>query len=62
MEDSLSRKPQANAISFAYNHDLTSMIEKYAMDEYFAKIYDDMVHGRSNEPFLLKEGFILSWP
>ena len=26
--DALSRRPQVNAISIAYNHNLTSMIEK----------------------------------
>ena len=41
--DALSRRPQANAVSIAYHHDLTSMIEKYAMDEDFTQIYDDMV-------------------
>ena len=34
--DALSRRPRVNAISIAYNHDLTSMIEKYATDEDFA--------------------------
>ena len=31
--DALSRRPMVNAVSIAYNHDLTSMINKYAQDE-----------------------------
>ena len=50
MANPLSRRPQVNAISIAYDHALTSMIEKYAMDEEFAQIYHDVVQGRSQEP------------
>ena len=31
--DALSRRPMVNATSIAYNHDLISMINKYAQDE-----------------------------
>ena len=57
--DALSRRPRVNAISIAYNHDLTSMIEKYAMDEDFEQIYEDVVQGKPNEPYSINEGFLL---
>ena len=35
-----------NAISIAYNHDLTSMINKYAQDEDYATIVKDLEEGK----------------
>ena len=40
--DALSRRPRSNAISIAYHHDLTSMIEKYAQDSDFMEIMRDL--------------------
>ena len=57
--DALSRRPMVNAISIAYNHDLTSMINKYAQDEDYASIVKDLEEGRDREHFSLKEGFLM---
>ena len=57
--DALSRRPMVNAISIAYNHDLTSMIEKYAQDEDYASIVKDLEEERAHEHFSLKEGFLM---
>ena len=57
--DALSRRPRVNAVSIAYNHELTSMIEKYATDEDFAQIYHDVVQRRSQESYSLIERFLL---
>ena len=59
MADALSRRPRVNAVSIAYNHDLTSMIEKYATDEDFAQIHNDILQGKTNESYSLNEGFLL---
>ena len=48
-----------NAISIAYNHDLTSMIDKYAQDEDYASIVKDLEEGRAHEHYSLKEGFLM---
>ena len=57
--DALSKRPKVNAMSISYNHDLTSMIKKYATDEDFAQIHNDILQGRTNEPYSLNEGFLL---
>ena len=36
--DALSRRPQVNAISIAYHHDFTTMIEGYAQDSDYKDI------------------------
>ena len=59
MADALSRRPRVNAVSVAYNHDLVSMINKYANDNDFASIYQDLMNGNTQEPYSLKEGFLL---
>ena len=59
--DALSRRPMVNAISIAYNHDLTSMIDKYAQDEDYASIVKDLEEGRAHEQYSLKEGFLSVW-
>ena len=55
----MSRRPRVNAVSIAHTHDLTSMIDKYAKDEYFAQIIKDLAQGKGLEPFSLNEGFLL---
>ena len=57
--DALSRRPISNAISIAYNHDLTSMIDKYAQDSDYGDIIRNLESNVSQEPFSLKEGFLL---
>ena len=57
--DALSRRPRVNVVSVAYNHDLTSMVEKYANDNDFALIFQDLKDGKSKEPYSLNEGFLL---
>ena len=57
--DALSRRPRVNAVSVAYNHDLVSMIDKYANDDDFAPIYQGLMNGNTQEPYLLNEGFLL---
>ena len=57
--DALSRRPQVNAISIAYNHDLTDMINHSGEDKDFAQIFHDLVAGKVNESYSSKEGFLL---
>ena len=56
--DALSRRPRVNAISVAFNHDLTDMIEHYGEDEDFAPMYNDLVLGKAQGPDSLNEGFL----
>ena len=35
------------------------MIDKYASDNDFASIYQDLMNGNTQEPYSLKEGFLL---
>ncbi|MCO5612729.1 hypothetical protein L7F22_066998 [Adiantum nelumboides] len=55
--DALSRRPRANAVSIAYNHDLTSMIDKYAEDSDYQSIMQGLAQGQVIEPYSLNEGF-----
>ncbi|MCO5570274.1 hypothetical protein L7F22_023993 [Adiantum nelumboides] len=57
--DALSRRPRANAVSIAYNHDLTSMIGKYAEDSDYQGIMQGLAQGQVIEPYSLKEEFLL---
>ncbi|MCO5583735.1 hypothetical protein L7F22_037649 [Adiantum nelumboides] len=57
--NALSRRPRINAVSIAYNHDLTSMIGKYAEDSDYQGIMQGLAQGRVIEPYSLKEGFLL---
>ena len=57
--DALSRRPMVNAVSIAYNHDLTSMINMYAQDEDYASIVKDLEEGKASDLFSLKEGFLM---
>ena len=59
MADALSRRPRVNAVSVAYNHDLVSMIDKYANDNDFASIYQDLMNGNTQEPYSLNGRFLL---
>ncbi|MCO5586475.1 hypothetical protein L7F22_040415 [Adiantum nelumboides] len=57
--DALSRRPRANAVSIAYNHDLTCMIAKYAEDSDYQGIMQGLTQGQVIEPYSLNEGFLL---
>ena len=57
--DALSRRLRVNAVSIAYNHDLASMIDKYANDDDFAPIYQGLMTGNAQEPYSLNERFLL---
>ena len=57
--DALSRRPRVNAISIAYNHDLTSMINKYAEDSDYKDVMAGLAQGQAQDPYSLKEGFLL---
>ena len=59
MADALSRTPRVNAVSVAYTQDLTSMLDKYANDNDFFEIFQDLNNGHTKEPFSLNEGFLL---
>ena len=50
MADALSRRPMANAISIAHNHDLTSMIDMYVQDEDLAQVVKDIESNVPHEP------------
>ncbi|MCO5601473.1 hypothetical protein L7F22_055594 [Adiantum nelumboides] len=57
--DALSRRPRANAVFIAYNHDLTSMIGKYAEDSDYQGIMQGIAQGQVIKPYSLKEEFLL---
>ena len=57
--DALSRKPQISAVSIPYHHELDDMKDQYAVDEDFARVYDQVVNGQPHEHYLLKDGFML---
>ena len=57
--NALSRRPRVNAISIACNHDLTSMIESYAQDSHYQGIMAKLAQGHAQDPYSLKEGFLL---
>ena len=46
-------------VSAAYNHDLTSMVDKYAEDNDFALIFQDLMNDNTKEPYSLNEGLLL---
>ena len=58
--DALSRRPQANAVSVAYHNDLTSMVDAYATDPDFADVMSALATGKTQDPFTLKDGFLLN--
>ena len=48
-----------NAVSFAYHHDLTNMIEGYAQDSDYKDIVARLAQGQENTPYSLHDGFLL---
>ena len=57
--DALSRRPRANAVSITYHNDLSSMIDAYAMDPDFSNIMSALSMGKTQDPYVLKDGFSL---
>ena len=55
--DALSRRPMVNAITIAYHHDLTSMIDDYINDEDYASIMANISNDLPHEPYSLKMVF-----
>ena len=52
----LSRRARVNAVSIACNHD---MIESYAQDSNYQEIMARLAQGHTQDPYSLKEGFLL---
>ena len=57
--DALSRRPRVNAVSIAYHNDLSSMIDAYASDIDFANVMSALAIGKTQDPYMLKDGFLL---
>ena len=57
--DALSRRPMANAVSVAYHNDLSSMVDEYAKDLDFANVMSALSMGKTQDPYVLKDGFLL---
>ena len=57
--DALSRRPRVNAVSIAYHNDLSSMIDAYASDIDFANAISALAIGKTQDPYILKYGFLL---
>ena len=56
--DALSRRPRAT-VSVAYHNDLSSMVDVYAMDPDFANVMSALNMGKTQDPYVLKDGFLL---
>ena len=48
--NALSQRPQVNAVSIAYHHDLTTMIEGYAQDSDYKDIMTQLAQGQEHVP------------
>ena len=57
--DALSQRPQVNAISIASHNDLFKMIDEYAIDTDFKVVMPAIAMGKNEEPFHLKDGYLL---
>ena len=57
--DTLSQRPQVNAISIASHNDLSVMIDEYATDPNFKDIIFAIAMGKNEEPYHVKDGFLL---
>ena len=57
--NALSRWPRANVVSVAYHNDLSSMVDSYAMDPHFANVMSTLSMGKTQDPYVLKDGFLL---
>ncbi|MCO5580312.1 hypothetical protein L7F22_034178 [Adiantum nelumboides] len=57
--DALSRKPQVSTVSIFYHNELEEMKGKYAEDEDFARIYDQIINGQRHEHYTVKSDFLI---
>ena len=57
--DALSCRPRENVVSVAYHNDLSSMVDAYAMDTNFANVMSALSMGKTQDPYVLKDGFLL---
>ena len=57
--DTLSQIPRVNAISIAYNNDLTSMLDEYAIDPNFTNVMSTNTMGKTQDPYKISDGYLL---
>ncbi|MCO5582340.1 hypothetical protein L7F22_036234 [Adiantum nelumboides] len=57
--DALSHKPLVFAVSISYHNELEEMKGKYAEDEHFARIYEQMVNEQRHEHYTLMSDFLM---
>ena len=57
--DALSQSPRVDAVSIAIHEDLSSMIDQYATDLNFKDVMFAFSIGKKEEPYDLKDGFLL---
>ena len=57
--DALSQRPKVNAISIASHNDLSIMIDEYALDPDFKDVMSEIIMGKNEEPFHVKDGYLL---
>ena len=48
-----------NVVSIAYHNDLTSMVDAYAINPNFANAMFALTNGKTQDPYMLKDGFLL---
>ena len=59
MTNALSQRPKVNAISIASHNDLSRMIDEYAIDTNFKDVISAVALGKIEEPFHVKDGYLL---
>ena len=59
MVDALLQKSRVNAISIASHNDLSKMIYEYAIDTNFKDVMPAIALGKIEEPFCVKDGYLL---
>ena len=57
--NALSQRPRVNVVSIATHKDLSSMVDEYAMDPNFKDIMSAFAIGKKEEPYDLKDGYLL---
>ena len=57
--DALSRRPRVNVVSIATHKDLSATVDEYATDPDFKDIMSAFAIGKKEEPYDLKDGYLL---